>query len=334
MNMAKTVVDPTYSEVKKSETEFEKSKEYIKYRRKWEENPKKHIVGDFPIHLDIESTSVCNLKCPMCFQSFNPPDKGFIDYDLFKKCIDEGVSKGLCSVKLMYRGEPLLHPRIEEMVKYCKEKGIIEVMFNTNATLLSKEKSRALIEAGLDKLICSVDGYTKEVYEKIRRGGKFETVLENIKNLQRLKKELGSEKPKVRIQMVDMPETHEYIEGYIKFWKEIGDDIAIEDLSDWNIQKEDYTALKDFACAQLWQRLIVLYNGDVLLCCADHFKEMVLGNAGKESISKIWKSPKLNQFRDLHINGESHKMKICRLCGLRAVMKKRKKIIKNEEMKE
>lgn len=325
--MSKAVIDPTFHLIK---AQYEdESPEYNEYRRKWNENPKNFIVEEFPIHLDLESTSVCNLKCFMCFQSFDPPKPDFMDLYLFRRIIDEGVEKGLCSIKAQYRGEPLLDSRMVEMVKYAKDMGVIEVMFNTNAILLTEEKSRALIQAGLDKLICSVDGCTKEVYEKVRIGGKFKTVLENIKTLQRIKKELGSKKPVVRVQMVDTPRNHHQIREYLKFWGEIADHVAVEDMLDWDMEDEDHTPLKDFACAQLWQRLVILVDGDVLPCCratrGGNEKLEVLGNAKKDVLADIWHSDKLNRLRELHKNGKSHKIRMCRLCGLRELVVKRTK---------
>ena len=304
--------------------------EYREYRCKWNENPKKYIVGDYPIHIDLEATTLCNLKCFMCFQSFDTPNPDSMDFDIFKKIIDEGVENGLCSIKTQYRGEPLLHPEMIEMVKYAKSRGIIEVMFNTNATLLTEKKSRELIEAGLDKIICSVDGCTKDVYEKVRIGAKFETVLENIKGIQLLKKEMGSKKPIVRVQMVDTPKNHHQINEYLEFWGEIADQVAIEDMLDWNMIEEDHTPLKDFACAQLWQRLVILADGDILPCCrairGGNEKLEVVGNVKINSISEVWTGSKLTKLRKLHKNGESHKIRLCRLCGLR------KSLVKKEEL--
>jgi len=223
--MTETDVDPTfYLKMVKNE---EQTAEYLDYREKWNENPKNFIVDDFPIHIDLETNTNCNLKCFMCFQSYDPPKPSKMETELFKKIIDEGAKAGLCSIKTQYRGEPLLDKRMPQMVKYAKDKGILEVMFNTNATLLSEETAKALIEAGLDKIMCSVDGYTKDVYESVRIGANFGTVLNNIKNLQSLKKSMGSKRPIVRVQMVDTPRNHHQIEEYIKFWGEIANNTCL-----------------------------------------------------------------------------------------------------------
>ena len=327
--MRKMEINPTFHYKKETEVEREQSPEYKEYRRKWYENPKDHIVGDFPIHLDLEATSACNLKCFMCFQSFNPPPRGFMDMDLYRKVIDEGAEKGLCSLKLMYRGEPLLHPDIVEMVRYAKEKGVLEVMFNTNATLLTEEKARGLIEAGLDKIICSVDGYTKEVYESVRIGANFETTLQNIKNLQRIKKEMGTKKPTLRVQMVDTPRNHEQIEGYIKFWGEIADHVAVEDMNDWH--DKDLKAVivsKEFDCPMPYQRLIVLYDGKVTICCGNIYGKLVAGDLNKQTVEEVWKGPVMQELRKNLAEGDSHKVQICAECGYRMTVIRTKKMDK------
>ena len=123
------VIDPEFY-IKRKHYEDE-SKRFKKYRRKWNENPKNNIIEEFPIHLDIEINSTCNLRCIMCFQSSEKsrPEPGYMDFSVFKKIIDEGVIYGLCSIKPTFRGEPLLHPKIVDMVKYAKNKGILEISF-------------------------------------------------------------------------------------------------------------------------------------------------------------------------------------------------------------
>ncbi len=307
------------------------TKEYFEYRRRWNENPKNFIIGDFPIHLDIELNSTCNLRCVMCYYSFDKPEPKEMLINLVKKIIDEGAEKELASIKTFHRGEPLLYPKLPEVLKYAKGKGIIEVMFNTNATLLSRDKAKNLIEAGLDKINCSVDGYNEESYNKIRIGGSFETVVDNIKELQKLKKEKKVKNPIVRVHMVENPENHKDIQRFIKFWEPIAEQVSVSDLQDWTGNEEDGTPLQNWACAQLWQRLVILADGEVLPCCrgfkGGNEKLYPLGNVNNQTIESIWKGKKLNKLRELHKSGQSHKMRICRLCGIRKNVVS--KIIKN-----
>ena len=65
--------------------------------------------------------------------------------DLYKKIIKETIDMGVPSIKLNWRGEPLLNPKLSKMISYAKENGILEVLINTNAVSLTEKKAEAII---------------------------------------------------------------------------------------------------------------------------------------------------------------------------------------------
>ena len=77
------------------------------------------------------------------------------------------------------------------MLAIAKEMGVPSGI-STNATILTEESSRRLIQAGLDYIIFAFDGATKATYEKYRKGAEFEKVRENILGFLKVKKELKS----------------------------------------------------------------------------------------------------------------------------------------------
>ena len=89
-----------------------------------------------------------------------------MSFELYKKIIEECVNLKVPSIKLNWRGEPLLNSKISEFIKYAKQKGILEVSINTNAVTLTEEKSEKLIKSGLDVIIFSFDGGTKKDLRK------------------------------------------------------------------------------------------------------------------------------------------------------------------------
>jgi len=324
-----------YHEVKKSKKLIEWEKEYPpkywEYRKKWEENPKKRIVGDFPIHLDLESTRKCNLRCPMCPRTIKLErgelEEGDMDFRLYKKVIDEGSENGLYSVKLNLLGEPLCCKDLPKMIKYAKKKRIIDVMINTNGVLLTEDMSKKLIDAGLDKLFISFDSPTKKIYESIRIGAKFENVLENVKTLVKIRDENNLRYPITRVSMVLMKENKNELPKFIKLWAPIVDIVAYEDYIDYNVDygtpqlmdKESRRTTRllgrpDFLCSQLYQRLAVLYNGKIGLCCEDYDAECELGDAWVDSIKKVWTGKKLQMIRGLHARGQWYKVPRCKKC--------------------
>lgn len=297
---------------------FRPSDEKFKdYRKKWVEWPKHFSVGAFPLFIDIEATSVCNLTCPFCATTFRKKHipQGFIAFDLVKKIIDEGAARGLCGIKFNIRGEPLLHDQIGDFVAYAKKKGLIDVYFNTNAMLLNLKMAQRLIEAGLDRISISAEGYTKQVYERYRTGSHFETVLKNIEQLQVLKKKRGVDFPKVRIQTVMLPELAADFERYKAFWSERADEVAFLDYKQMKRKKKGLQY--PWACSQLWQRMAVWWDGTILPCNHDDAGFLALGNVSNITIQEAWTSKALDQIRFKHQKGLAHEIGSCDGCYLR-----------------
>jgi len=325
--MAKEI-DPyaTYGEVRRipGKMEWEKARgpEYWEYRRKWEEYPKKMYAGDFPIHLDIETTNACNLRCPMCPRTIQQLEKagkvGYMEFEFYKSLIDQGAENGLCSVKLNYLGEPLIHPDVVKQVRYAKEKGVIEVMFNTNAAPLTEKMSRELLEAGLDSIFFSVDSPYPEKYNQIRVGADFHQVVKNIKKFVELKNELGYKHVQTRVSMVVMGNPREELEEYKKFGFDVlgVDLVGYGELIDYATEGEGYPRYysSNFVCAQLFQRMFIMWDGIVTLCCVDTKRESVMGDARKEKLKDIWHNRKYEKIRNAHVAGEYYEIPICRKC--------------------
>jgi radical SAM protein with 4Fe4S-binding SPASM domain len=290
---------------------------FREYREKWKEWPEGFYVGEFPLFIDVEVTSACNLKCTFCASTFRGKavKKGFISSDAVKRIIDEGINNNLYGIKFNIRGEPLLHPAIHEFIKYAKQRGLIDVYFNTNAMLLTEEISRKLIDAGLDRLSISFEGITKDVYEKYRVGAEYETVLSNIEKIQSLKKKLGAKHPKIRIQTVMLPEIVAAFEQYKSFWSKIADEVGFLDYKEMKEKKKGIRY--SWACPQIWQRMAVWWDGTILPCNHDDDGLLALGNIREVSIKDLWQSASLKKIRDTHRNGSAHTISACNGCYLR-----------------
>lgn len=305
----------------------ESNPEYMGYREKWRKYPKEYRVAGFPLFLDVDITDMCNLRCPFCLRVSNPEliQNKKMSFDMFQKIIDEGSMNGLYGVKLNIIGEPLLHPDVCKFVRYAKEKGLIDVYFNTNAVLLNEKTANSLIDAKLDRLSISFEGYTKDVYERYRVGSDFDLVVNNIKAIQEFKKERHVNYPKIRIQTVLLPELKSDIESYIEFWKDKADEVGFLDYQP-RVEKRS-ELISDWSCCQLWQRMGILIDGTIISCCHDERKLMQLGNITDVSIHDAWLSKKIHEMRELHKAGKSHLIESCKDCYLREseIMKRKEK---------
>ena len=75
------------------------------------------------------------------------PDK-IMKKELAFKLIDQASKLNVPSMKFNWRGEPLLNPKLPEIIDYAKQKGVLETMINTNATKLDKKMSEKIIKSG------------------------------------------------------------------------------------------------------------------------------------------------------------------------------------------
>ena len=287
------------------------------------ENPRNFVVEDFPIHLDIESTNRCNLKCTFCdkLPYLSPAEFGDMEYGLYTRIIDEGSVKGLCSIKLSYRGEPLLHPRLPEMIAHARKKGILDVYFNTNAMLLTESKSRALIEAGLNRISISVEGTDEKAFEEARIGARLNRIKRNAESLMALRESMGVDFPKVRIQTVALPGID--LSEYAHYWSPYCDETAAIDYKKAEERNVSLVA-PDWACPQLWQRMTIEWDGRIMPCNNDDYRHLSPGNVNNMSIFDSWNAPVVQNARELHIQGRSHELASCNGCPWRTtqVLKK------------
>ena len=223
----------------------------------------------------------------MCMRDFMTEDIGFMDMDTFKKIFESGVPY---AIKLNWRGEPLLHPKIVEMVKQAKDYGVEEVMMNTNGLLLTKEMTQQLSDAGLDWLIISVDGATKNTYEEIRQGGDFQLLYKNILYANH------NFNGKIRIQICKQPKNEDEIELWKATFANLADDLRVGHLHDPQ-GKRGYKIDQPESCPSFWQRITVDWKGNIYPCPSDYQGHWSLGNVLNTTIRTAWHSGLLNYFR-------------------------------------
>lgn len=305
--------------------EQEHSAAYQAYRKAWAKLPERFETAPFPLHLDLESTNLCNLRCEYCTRNEMQDALGRMEFELFKKIIDEGVQHGLASIKLNRRGEPLLHPQLSQFIRYAKDKGVLDVQFNTNGMLLDSNKAHELIDAGLDRIIFSLDGTDPEIYERMRPGAKYETVVANIKNFVTIRNKKSSAKPMTRVQMTVAEENIDEAKDYIQLWQDVVNRISFNLRRTPLKQKNDHEAVplhEHYPCPQPWQRMAVYYNGDTVMCCGDWHKHYMLGNAYQSSIRDMWLGERLQKARELHKTGRVTDLPICKTCEYNIVREK------------
>lgn len=154
--------------------------------------------------LYIEPTNTCNLNCRTCIRRSWNNSEGFMDMDIYTKILkDVRHVTSLKKISFWGFGEPLLHPHIVEMVSKAKKLGV-ETQLITNGLLLNKKMAHDLIVAGLDSLVVSIDGTTREMQAEIRSGADLNIVKNNIKQLRIMRDSNLLTKPEIGIEFVIM----------------------------------------------------------------------------------------------------------------------------------
>ena len=288
----------------------------------WHQAGRYEILTDFPLHLDIELSGICNLKCEFCFQNgLIETPLGLMDFELFKKIIDEGRAKGLCAIKLQVRGESFLHPRLFDCIKYAKDAGILDVQITTNGTLLNEERLQMILDSGLDGIIFSFDNHHSMSYGNHYKKHVYSDVEEGIRAFLALRKSRGKKSPWVRVQASVQPATDDELARLkleVRGKYPEADAIDINRIHDFREDRSPYPDLHThytmLPCNYLMQRLTIFWNGDVTTCCVDYNNCFQLGNVQKSAISEIWLSKQMNNLRQMHINGQRKKIRRCKSC--------------------
>jgi MoaA/NifB/PqqE/SkfB family radical SAM enzyme len=278
--------------------------------------------GNAPRTVNIESTSHCNAKCLTCPHPYHERLQGIMDDDLYIKVLDESIALGVKKIHLQNFGEPLIDRKLPEKIKMAKDRGIDTVKIISNASALTEKKSHQLIEAGLDEIKISFDGLSKEVFEKVRVGLKYEKIAGNLEGLIRIRGEMGRSNPKVQLMFVSIKENEFEETGFVDRWKGVVDRVDVTRAHNWGgsdhvAGESDPKNKSGFQCMRLWQTFTVLWDGRVSICCVDYEGSEIVGDMRTDTMHDIWHGARLAQIRDWHTRGEFGKVPVCGNCTAR-----------------
>jgi len=273
-----------------------------------------------PLRLWLEPTSICNLRCVMCpNKDLKPEEKGFMSIDLYQKIIRE-ASQFVLDLHLYHRGESLLHPEIIRMIRMAKEANLF-LKLHTNATTLDDSLARGIIEAGLDQLTFSFDGFEATTYEKIRVNGQFEKTLANIIHFLELKKGLKARKPVTILEVIafpylSSPDHQEARKAFLQHFRGLPlNRLEIRELHNWAGERGTAPSTRYYSlCPFLWLSLVVLWDGTVLPCTQDFHGFYPLGKVGETSLLELWNSPAMIELRKKIIEKDLASLETCSRC--------------------
>ena len=260
------------------------------------------VSSGMPVVLTVESTSICNLKCIMCPYPSMGRKNEHMSMTVYEKIVEEGAG----FVEFMWLhlfGEPLINPDIYKMIDMAEDAGI-RTGISTNATRLDEKASAALLDSKLSLLLLCLDGATKQTFEKIRVGAKFEKVHRNIARFAEMKCARNSEL-KASLQMIHMTDTQNEKQRFEEEWRDKGfDTIIYKPFNYWANQDSSLIQIgepspprRSGACSEPWIGFTVLADGTVTPCCNDYAGKMPLGDLKTQSLREVWNGPEMMRLR-------------------------------------
>jgi radical SAM protein with 4Fe4S-binding SPASM domain len=247
--------------------------------------------------------------------------RGVMDLSLFKKVVMQCQEFGISDISLHTIGEPLLHPHIIDIIKITKESNL-KVLLSTNALLLDKQISEAIITSGLDFIRYSIEGIDKSSYEQIRCGSNFERVMSNIAYFKKIRDSQGRS-PYITINSIMMKSLLGTVADFYRLWGKFADEIYFTYIGNFNqipheeikneVLKEE-PPLKRRPCYMLWETMVVQWDGKVSACCMDFENELIVGDINKNTLWEIWESDIYNKIRQYHLKREFNPISLCKRC--------------------
>lgn len=190
--------------------------QYIKYLTTILFKPE--TVSYSPVHIQLEPTNYCNLKCKMCIRDNIKSDNKNMTLEEYKVIISRVKPQ---KVTFAGSGEPTINKELFDMIKYSRENGI-STMISTNMTLFDDGKARKLIETGLNTAKISIDAAKADTYYNIRGEEYFDKIISSIENISATKKKTGGRLPELRFDFVILKDNAEEIPEAIKLAKKLG----------------------------------------------------------------------------------------------------------------
>ena len=284
-----------------------------------------HAFVDFPVRVQLETTSYCNAKCIMCAHVNMPRRSRHMEQSLYEKIIAELAQHRdqLKALTLHFMGEPLMDPLIFDRIKLAKKAGIQVVQFNTNSQLLTQEKAHLLLESGIDAITFSLGGLEKDTQETRRIGTKSDMVEQNIDYCIDLIDAYGPDrkKPKKFIYTTKSSSQDRAYEPIIKKYKNRVDDISVLNQNNWggsyvNEEKSAHTTRHRIPCPLFFSTMLINVNGMANICCLDWADRAVMGDANTTSLYDIWHGKKMEDYRLLHLKKKAASIPLCKECTL------------------
>jgi len=293
---------------------------------------------NMPLHIQIELTNYCNLRCPVCPTGIRAVDRRAkaIEVDLFQQLMDE-VGPYLLTISLWAWGEPLLHPQLKEILHTARRHHMATLLSTNGQNLDHEEVIEALLEEPPTCLIVAIDGLTDATNSMYRVGAKLEPILAGVRRLAELKKQLNVRLPILHMRYIVMKHNEHELPDLETFARDNHFDfltirtLSIIDSKEPDRMHQDFVPethewraygytdqgrdhRSDFICQQPFWFPTVFADGTLVACEQDFNAQQSLGVVSKDvSFADLWFGQRAAEVRKT-IRDDSQTLSFCRNC--------------------
>lgn len=259
-----------------------------------------------PFQYFIDIANYCNYRCTFCIRPDMTRKVGLMSMKTFRRIVD---SIGECygsvpCIDLARQGEALISPHVFDMIRYAKDAGCHSVRVQTNASLLTEEKARRLIDSGVDKINFSFGSHDPDLYHHYQPGGEFGKTLRQILRFLELRRELGRMDIEAVVSTVEFERLDETKEEFVRIFSEMPfDKVKINQFDSWLGTFEgpslngDVDGREVTMCKLLWRILSFAWDGNAVVCNNDYDNNYELGSINDLSVEEMWNGERMQAFR-------------------------------------
>jgi sulfatase maturation enzyme AslB (radical SAM superfamily) len=263
-----------------------------------------------PSFIQIETTLACNAECPFCSHATLTRRPRRMEDWVWKKIIDETRGLGI-TYRPFLINEPLADNRLADIMRYIRQDPTARVELNSNGELMKEERARELLDAGLDIIRFSVDGFSEETFSKSRVGLDYNLTVERVVRFIELARAAGST-AHIEVRMITMDHNRHEQEAFVNFWEKAGAIAVITDLYLW--PWEPGVKPVQLPCKKVLKEMFFFVNGKASLCCWDSHERGVVGDVTREHVLDIWKGELNRHYRSLLEQGRRDELLLCSNC--------------------
>lgn len=268
------------------------------------------IKAAHPKFIQIETTIACNASCPFCPHDTLTRRPRRMKDEVWRKIVDETRGLGI-TYRPFLINEPLSDLRLGEIMRYIREDDTAKIDFNTNGELMKEERALEILDAGIDVIRFSIDGFTEETFSKSRVGINFDLTVERTLNFIELAKKRGGA-GRIEVRMIGIKETEPEQKDFVEFWTKAGAEAIITDLYRW--AWESGVEPVQLPCKKMLHEMFFYVNGKATLCCWDSNERGVIGDVNFEHTLDIWNGAINRGFRALLAEGRRSEILLCSKC--------------------